>query len=110
MNTYFCEIGTKLCKNIKTPKNTSLKLPPNYLKTIFIKPRMIFMKDKNGGFDKINSKTLKIMKNKIIIPLVHILNQCIDKSIWSDTLKYAEVIPVYKNGEKQTCQTTKQFF
>ena len=38
MNTYLCEISTKLCENIKSPKNTSLKLPPNHLKTIFIKP------------------------------------------------------------------------
>ena len=89
MNTYFCEIGIKLCENIKTPKNTSLKLPPNHLKTIFIKPTDCLevnniineLKDKNGGVDKINSKTLKIIKNNIIIPLVHILNQCVDKSI-----------------------------
>ena len=108
MNTYFCEIGTKLCENIQSPKNTSLKLPPNYLKTIFNKPTDCLevtniineLKDKNGGLDKINSKTIKIMKNNIIIPLVHILNLCIDKSIWPDSLKNAEVIPNYKNGEK----------
>ena len=87
MNTYFCEIGTKLCENIKSPKNISLKLPPNHLKTIFIKSTDCLevtniineLKDKNGGVDKINSKTIKIIKNNIIIPLVHILNLCIDK-------------------------------
>ena len=38
------------------------------------------------------------MKNNIIIPLVHIINLCIDKSIWPGTLKYEEVIPIYKNN------------
>ena len=117
MSTYFREIGTNLCEKIKTPKNTSLKLPPNHLKTIFIKPTHCLeitniineLKDKNVGVDKINSKTLKIMKSNIIIPLVHILYQCIDKSISPDTLKYTEIIPIYKNGEKITCQTTDQF-
>ena len=62
MNTYFCEIGSKLCENIKSPKNTSLKLPLNHLKMIFIKPTdclevnniITELKDKNGGVDKIN--------------------------------------------------------
>ena len=47
------------------------------------------------------------MKNNIIIPLVHILNQCIDKSIWPDTLKYAEVIPIYKNDEKHNMSNSR---
>ena len=40
------------------------------------------------------------MKNNIIIPLIHVLNLCIDISILPESLKNAEVITIYKNGEK----------
>ena len=73
---------------MKSPKKTYLKLPPNHLKTIFIKLTDCIevnniineLKDKNGEVDKINLKTIKILKNNIIIPIVHLLNLYIDQS------------------------------
>ena len=58
------------------------------------------MKIKNGGVDKINAKTLKAISEHISAPLAHIINKCIEKSIWPDALKAAEVVPIYKSRKK----------
>ena len=49
------------------------------------------MENKNGGNDNINAKTLKTLVERLVNPLTHILNFCIDKAIWSDALKSADV-------------------
>ena len=58
------------------------------------------MKNKSGGVDNINAETLKILSEYISVPLEYIFNLCISKSIWPDTLKNAEVGPIYKTNEK----------
>ena len=58
------------------------------------------MKNKAGGVDNINTKILKTLVNYIITPLEHIFNLSIDKSIWPDNLKNAEVVPIHKAGSK----------
>ena len=58
------------------------------------------MKIKNGGVDKINAKTPKAISEHIADPLAHIINKCIEKSIWPDALKAAEVELIYKSGKK----------
>ena len=58
------------------------------------------MKIKNGEVDKINAKRLKAISEHIADPLAHIINKCIEKAIWPDALKAAEVVPIYKSGKK----------
>ena len=58
------------------------------------------MDNKNGGIDYINTKTLKTLSVHIVDPLVQICNLCIDKAMWPDALKIAEVIPIHKSKEK----------
>ena len=55
---------------------------------------------KNSGIDKINTKTLKTLKMLISEPVAHIPNLCIEMAIWPDVLKIAEIISVYKLGDK----------
>ena len=50
--------------------------------------------------DNINGKTLKTLVKHIAEPLVHTFNLCIEKAIWPDAQKTAEVIPVHKSKEK----------
>ena len=45
------------------------------------------LKLKNGGVEKINAKTLKIICKYIAEPLAHIINLCITQAIWPDALK-----------------------
>ena len=58
------------------------------------------MENKNRGSDNINAKTLKTFVEHLIDLLTHINNLCIDKAIWPDALKSAEVIPIHKSKEK----------
>ena len=58
------------------------------------------MKEKAGGIDGINTKVLKKLSKYIIIPLEHIFNLCIEKSIWPKQLKIALVVPIIKSGDK----------
>ena len=58
------------------------------------------MKNKAGSVDNINTKILKISVNYIIISLEYIFNLSIEKSIWPDNLKSAEVVPIHKAGSK----------
>ena len=108
MNTYFCEIGPNLSARIANISNNNLELPDRNPKSIFFHPTnfteiyklMNTMKNKSGGVDNINAKTLKILSEYINVPLEYIFNLCIAESIWSDALKNAEVVPIYKTGEK----------
>ena len=47
-----------------------------------------------------NAKVLKTLSKYIIIPLEHIFNLCIEKSIWPKQLKMAKVVPIFKAGDK----------
>ena len=67
------------------------------------------MENKNGGIDNINGKTLKTLVEHIAEPLVHTFNLCIEKAIWPDALKIAEVIPVHKQKKNISPLTTDPF-
>ena len=108
MNNYYCKMGEEMSKKIEKPSKNKFKLPNVTVKSIFIKPTnkneilniINSLKNKNGGVDKINSKTLKILSYHISNVLSSIFNKCIEKGIWPDALKAAEVVPIFKSGRK----------
>lgn len=105
MNSFFCNIGTELSDKIQTPPNSYLVLPNINPKTIFISPTTSHeiyniiekMKLKNGGVDSIHMKVIKKLANYIVDPIVHIINTSIEKSIWPDSLKCADIKPIFKS-------------
>ena len=54
--------------------------------------------NKSTGLDGIGSNILKICKHHLTIAITAIINNCISKGIFPDTLKTASVIPIYKGG------------
>ena len=108
MNDYYGKMGKDMSDKITGPSNNFIQLPPSNVNSIFLNPTnemevkkiLENMKIKNGGVDKINAKTLKAISEHIVDPLAHIINKCIEKSIWPDALKAAEVVPIYKSGKK----------
>lgn len=108
MNNHYCKVGETLSKNIKKPPDKNLKLPTENPKTIFVTPSnykeiekiIKYMGCKNGGIDMINTKTLQTISNNISDVLAHIFNLCVEKSVWPEALKAAEIVPIYKNGSK----------
>ena len=99
LNKFFCSIGKKLSDKIRSPTNEEIKLPTRNSKSIFFEPTnhqeifiiICWMENKNGGIDNINGKTLKTLVEYIAEPLIHTFNLCIEKAIWPDALKTAEV-------------------
>ena len=59
------------------------------------------MKNKSGGIDNISVKTIKTISDYIVKPLTYIFNKCMEKLVWPDSLKKAEVIPIYKAEDKR---------
>ena len=67
MNTYFCKVGANLSKNIKQPNNVCVKPIVKNTKAIFIRPTNTVeickiindLKEKVGGVDDINAKSIK---------------------------------------------------
>lgn len=108
MNEFLANIGTELTSSIIHPPGSRLKLPTRNCKTIFLYPTsrsevvniISQLKVKSGGVDKIHTKTLLVLLPCITDPLVHIINLSIEKSIWPDKLKCAEIRPVHKSKEK----------
>lgn len=108
LNDYFSGIGVELCKKIGNPNNASYISPPLNTHTIFLQPVDFYeiykiilnLKLKNGGVDNINAKTLITLIDFITEPLTHIINLCIEESVFPDSLKKAEITPVHKSGKK----------
>ena len=101
LNKFFCNVGKKLSDKIRPSNNEEIKLPTMNSKSIFFEPTnhheieniICNMKNKNGGNDNINAKTLKTL-------VVHLIDLCITKAIWPDALKSADVIPIHESKEK----------
>ena len=109
-NDFFCTIGPTLSRNILPPNNTKQSNTRTNRSSIFIKPtntleiRNIInnLKDKTGGVDGISTRVIKSISDHILQPLNYIFNLCIEKSIWPDSLKRAEVVPIFKTGNKRS--------
>jgi hypothetical protein len=78
---------------------------PNFsfrlLLTTEIKNIIKSLKAKNShGYDEISAKLLKISSPFIISPVTHICNKSLSLGIFPDRLKYSEVKPLFKKGDK----------
>ena len=54
----------------------------------------------SSGYDNISNKLLKKIKYSILTPLSHIFNLSLKSGIFPTEMKLAEIIPLYKKGEK----------
>ena len=112
MNSYFASVGENLSKQITPPLNSN----QNYLtgirtvnQTMILNP--ITLSEMQNYINNLNankstkstSPPIKFIKlsSKIISPiLTQIFNCCIREGIFPDQLKSAEIIPIFKNGNK----------
>merc|ERR1712212_116261 len=59
---------------------------------------------KQGGLHDIPARFLKLCNNFIADPLSRLFNQCIEKGVFPDILKTAQITPVHKKGPKNEIQ------
>jgi len=52
------------------------------------------------GYDKVSTKLLKLSSPFILSPLTHICNKSLALGIFLDRLKYSEIKPLFKKGDK----------
>ena len=58
----------------------------------------------SSGHDNLNTKLLKQLQEEIIYPLSIVMNKSIQSGIFPKNFKLAEVIPIYKNKQKNDFQ------
>ena len=108
LGSYFASMGTKFTNAIKLPNTKVLA----YTRKIKQNPKSLFLapttsteisnligalpNKSNSGFDQINKKLLKTIRVEISKPLEIIFNESLNLGIFPETMKMAEVIPLYK--------------
>jgi hypothetical protein len=59
------------------------------------------LKSKNSyGYDEISTRILKVSAPYVLSPLTHIFNRVLSTGVFPERLKFAQVKPLYKKGEK----------
>ena len=117
-NSYFLSVAENLmCKNYAdtiSTKNTDplLYLKQNFKQTVFpvrlkntstheVQKIIHSLKSKNShGYEEISTKILKISAPCILSPLTFIFNKILSTGIFPDKLKFSEVKPLFKKGDK----------
>ena len=109
---FYANLGGSLAKEIKSERNKInefLNKIPRCINTLFFNPitksEINHYIDKlppknSSGYDNISNKLLKQIKHSILTPLTHIFNLSLKNGIFPDNMKLAEIIPLYKKGEK----------
>jgi len=117
-NNYFLTVVDKISSNLKNDKTTvqysdpvhylhkNFKLPCPDMKTNYTTPKEIEKiiqspKTKNShGYDGIPTNILKISTPFITSPLTYICNKSLSLGIFSFRLKFSEIIPIHKKGNR----------
>jgi hypothetical protein len=119
-NKYFTVAENRNAKNKQNNTNTSYfpnitpiqdllqtftnRFPNIKLKSLSTKEVEYIIKSlnlkKSTGYDEISTKVLKMSSPFISSPLTHICNKSLSQGIFPDCLKYSEIIPLFKKGDK----------
>ena len=110
-NDCFCTFGKNLADKFPVHKDNNFKkflgtrISPSLFLTsttpLEILNRINSLKNsKSCGLDKISSYFLKVAANALAFPLSYLFNFCLKLGIFSDCLKIAKVIPIFKSGNK----------
>ena len=105
---FFTYVGPNLAKHIPKVNINPLSFMKEALKeTLFLSPvteteinKIVrALKDSATGHDDISSQLLKLAWNSIVDPLTHICNMSLTEGVFPNTLKVANVIPLYKSDD-----------
>ena len=108
-NNYFSTLGPKLAAAIPTAHIPFDHYLPNILSSAIFEPSSPaeinniihdLKQTKGVGIDGIATKILKAASEYIASPLSKLMNNCIKNGVFPDSLKIANVIPVFKSGER----------
>ena len=116
-NKYFIEIGVNLASTIKTPaiidgKFNATSLIQSSCNSFVLEPIVeeeavnyirAMNPSKSTGRHGIPAKYIKMSGSVIAPVLTNIFNACISTGYFPKVLKIAEVVPIFKKGERELC-------
>ena len=116
-NKYYIEIGVNLASTIETPaiidgKFNATSLIQSSCNSFFLEPIVeekvvIYIRamkpSKSTGRHGIPAKYIKMSGSVIALVLTNIFNACISTGYFPKVLKTAEVVPIFKKGERELC-------
>ena len=122
-NKYFIEIGVNLASTIETPdiidgKFNATSLIQSSCNSFFLEPIVeevvnyirTMNPSKSTGRHGIPAKYIK-MSGSVIAPVPsNIFNACISTGYFPKVLKTAEVVPIFKKGERELCSNYRPIF
>jgi hypothetical protein len=129
-NNYYVYVADNIINNNNNPVNNTFgdlneTGPLNYLHLAFqqsftninlknttngeIEKIIKELKSKSScGYDEITTKILKISSPFIVSPLTHICNRILSTGTFPNRLKYSEIKPIYKKGDKTLITNYRQ--
>ena len=109
-NSFFTEIGEKLCESIQPSSFDPLKLVPNIDDEMSLEPTNEIelasiikgLNNVGAGVDNINSKLFKLSYQAIMKHILRLFNLCLKYGIFPSSFKIAIIKPIFKSGDRQT--------
>ena len=111
-NTYFAKVGSTLASKIPAPTINKMQNMHSVVDSFFLQPiietevaHLLRNLDpsKSTGLHHIPIKYLKMATTVDAPILTDMYNCCIQEGVYPDELKIAQIIPVYKKGNKSSC-------
>ena len=106
LNQYFTTVGTNLAKNVKPANGDYTQYMKTSLMSSFycqdittdeiIKQLLDIKRKKKATLDSLNLDVLASVSHIIALPLQHIYNSSLDVGIFPDSLKVAQIVPIFK--------------
>ena len=112
LGNYFASVGENYAHKIPKPKwdvNDYVKLIHENVNSLYFCPTDYMEVDKiiaklpnkaSSGYDKINNKLLKLLKDEISKPLSDLLNKSLVQGIFPLNMKLSEVVPLHKGNKR----------
>lgn len=109
-NSFFTEIGEKLCESIQPSSFDPLKLVPSIeeemdlemTNEIELAEIIKGLNNVGAGADNISSKIFKLSYQAIMKHILQLFNACLKYGIFPSSLKIAIIKPIFKGGDSQT--------
>ena len=112
LNKYFCDIPFYLASKLsKSSCHFTSYLQQNkssfYLETVNEVEVFLLLENLDGkksfGVDKVHPYLASIAAFEIFRPVTYIINLSLKQCIYPDNLKIAKVIPIFKQGSRDSC-------
>ena len=111
LNAYFANIGEKMAETIsEVDTDTNATAPTGVINSFFLTPTYpneinniidSFKDSKATRYTDTEAKFIKISKSMISPFLCKLINDCFSKGVYPNCLKIAEVIPIFKKGDRK---------